>query len=216
MSLLRRVSLFDSLTEKQLKALESQGVLHSYPKNSIIINESDPPGSLYVVKTGKVKVFLTNEDGRELVANVHGPGEYFGELSLLDGHPRSASVMTVQPTTLLIIFREKFLQFLSENPATALGLVGDLVSRVRELTEKVRSLAHNDVYKRITKTLEDLATPVNGKLCISEKITQRDLANRIGASREMVARILKNLSRGGYITVNQKAIILNGKLPANY
>jgi CRP/FNR family cyclic AMP-dependent transcriptional regulator len=214
-SVLKNLSLFESLQESELQAIAAQMTTRVFPKNAIIVNEGDKTDSLYVILSGKVKVFSSDEDGREVVFNTLGPYEYFGELALVDEEPRSASVMTVEASKLSMISRNDFVAYLTRYPSVAVSLLKTLVRRVRIETENVKNLALLDVYGRVAKTLLDLAVERDGKL-VTERITQREIANMVGASREMVGRILKDLKTGGYITVERGGIIINEKLPPRW
>lgn len=216
MTALEKVSLFSALTGNEIEMLESRCVRRRYPKGAIIVSEGEATDSLYLVESGKLKVFLCDEGGKEVVVSTLGPGDYFGELSLIDEEPRSASVMATEACVMRIMLKETFWGALRENPSLSLSLLKGLAKKTRHLTDKVKGLALKDVYGRIAETLESLAKPTSDEKLVLEKLTQQDIANRVGASREMVARIMKDLSTGGYITVQDRSIIINGKLPASY
>ena len=205
-----------TLSEADLKSIGSHGVVRTYPKNTIIVSEGDSTDSLYVIVEGRVKAYVSDSDGRQVVLSTQGPGEYFGEL-VLDEGPRSASVMTLTPCRFLVVQKEEFRKFLLENPAFALSLIEKLIARVRALTESVKSLALMDVYGRVARLLLELAEESNnGGFVISQRLTQQDIASRIGASREMVSRILKDLSVGGYLTQSRTGIVLHRKPPEHW
>jgi len=191
------------------------GIARSFPKNSIIVNEGDATDSLYIIMEGRVKAFVSDDEGREVILSTQGPGEYFGEM-VLDQGPRSASVMTLEPSRFLVVPKEDFRDFVLRNPAFSVSLIEKLISRVRSLTENVKSLALMDVYGRVARLLLELANEVDGVLVIEERLTQQDIANRVGASREMVSRILKDLSIGGYIAQTRERIVLLKKPPAHW
>jgi CRP/FNR family cyclic AMP-dependent transcriptional regulator len=191
-------------------------VKRNYPKNTIILSEGDSSDSLYLILSGKVKVFLNDENGKEAIINYQEAGEYFGELSLIDDSTRSASIMTVDKSTLAVITKQAFHQIMKENPDIAIHLLKDLVHRIRTLTEEVKSLALSDVYGRLSKTLMSMAIEGDGEWVIKESYTQQELANRIGASREMVCRIFKDLVKGGYMTTGQKQTVIHKALPKRY
>ena len=191
------------------------GIARSFPKNSIIVNEGDATDSLYIIMEGRVKAFVSDDEGREVILSTQGPGEYFGEM-VLDQGPRSASVMTLEPSRFLVVPKEDFRDFVVKTPAFSVSLIEKLISRVRSLTENVKSLALMDVYGRVARLLLELANEVDGVLVIEERLTQQDIANRVGASREMVSRILKDLSIGGYIAQTRERIVLLKKPPAHW
>ncbi len=214
--MIANIPLFSGLSESELAQVSQHSVTRTYPKNTVIINEGDAAESLYVILKGKVKIFLNDDTGKEVVINCQGPGEYFGEVALIDDAQRSASVMTLESSSFSVISKQSFRELLSKNPNIALSLIRDLTQRVRVLTENVKSLALLDVYGRVAKTLLSMASEQDGRLLIEEKLTQQDIANRVGASREMVSRILKDLTAGGYIRIEDKHIVINEKLPKHY
>lgn len=181
----------------------------------MIVNEGDPANALYIIVSGRVKVYAANAEGREVVLLTQGAGEYFGEL-MLDEGPRSASVMTLEPSTFLIVPKADLREFLVQNPAFAVRLIEKLIHRVRSLTASVKSLALMDVYGRVASLLLELAEERDGTWVITEHLTQQDIASRVGASREMVSRILKDLADGGYVAVQRGCMIVNRKLPSRW
>ena len=211
---IKNISLFEGLPDEDLQAISDLAVTRQYPKNTLIICEGDHSDSLYIMLTGKVKVFLNDEEGKEVTLNIQGEGEYFGELAMLDDAPRSASVMTLEETRLAVVSKSAFDECLENNPKIALIVIRGLARRLRELTENVRSLALMDVYGRVAHTLLDLAEEKDGKLVVGQRLTQRDIASMVGASREMVSRILRDLTAGGYISSKNKIITINERLPS--
>jgi len=203
------------LGEQTLEAIAAKGVVRSYPKGAILINEGDTSESLFIVMSGRVKVYASNAAGREIVLSFFGPGEYVGEMSL-DGSPRSASVMTVEPTTCAIVTGASFREFVSAHPDFALHLIGKLIQRVRVTTENVKSLALSDVYGRLVRLITALAVQRQGALVVPEKLTQQDIAERVGASRDMISRLLKDLVGGGYLAIQERTITILKKPPAGW
>jgi len=204
--------LFPELPQAHINLIAGYGVTRSCPKNSILIHEGDRSDSLFVIKSGKVKVYVSDPDGKEATLNVQGPGEYFGELALIDEAPRSASVVTLEPSQLAVLSRGDFERCLAENPSIAVELIRSLVQRVRALTESVKDLALLDVYGRVARTLLKSASEIDGELQVRERLTHQDIANMVGASREMVSRVMKDLADGGYIRVRGKVITIPGEL----
>lgn len=215
-AILRNVPIFNNLSDDELEAVKKYTVTRNFPKNSIIINEGDSSDSLYIIVSGRVTVYLSDENGKEVILNSQGAGDYFGELALVDDDKRSASVVTAEKSTFFVISKADFKKVLALHPELAFNLIRGLTHRVRHLTDNVRSLALLDVYGRVAKTLLSLATDNGEELVIDMKLTQQDIANRVGASREMVAKILKDLSTGGYISIDQKRITINERLPSHY
>lgn len=212
-----RIPLFDGLAPESVERLMSRSVERSYPKQTVVIHEGDDPTGMYVIVSGRVRAYLTDANGKEFVLATHGEGEYFGELALLDDAPRSASVATVEPCRLLVLSRASFEECLLQNPHLALQLLKGLARRVRRLTESARTLALKDVFGRITALLQDLAIEREGILVVEERLTHQEIARRIGSSREMVSRILKDLETGGYIEVDAAHhLVIRRKLPSSW
>ena len=213
--MLENVPLFSGLPAEALVEIEQHGTVKSCKKNTVIINQDDETDSLYVILSGSVKVFISGEDGREAVLNHEGKGEYFGDLALIDKQPRVASVMTMESSRFMIISRENFMKCLSKNPEIALNLIRPMTSRIRMLAQNVSSLALLDVYGRVARTLLQQSHE-EGDEMVTERLTQQEIADMVGASRAMVSRILKDLKSGGYISIDRKRITIHQKLPARW
>jgi len=203
------------LRDEVLRQIAASGVVRTFPKSTILIAEGDVGDSLYIIVSGRVKVFASNEAGREVVINFHGPGEYVGEMSL-DGEPRSASVVTMEPTTCAIVNRAQFRDFLAQNPDFAQHLIQTLIHRCRGATENVKSLALSDVYGRLVRLLNALAVERDGHQVVEERLTQQDIADRVGASRDMIGKLMKDLVAGGYLAVEDRTIEILKKLPTGW
>lgn len=214
-NLLKNIPIFEGLQEGELRALAEKAVIRSAPKNAIVVNEGDLTDSLYVILAGKVKVYLGDESGKELILDVKGPGQYFGEM-VLDEGPRSASVMTMEPSQFAVISRTDFKNFLLKHPNISLHVITSLIRLARGLNENVKNLAMLDVYGRVARMLLDLAVEQDGHMVITGKLTQREMANRVGASREMINRILRDLTTGGYIKVEVGRITIQKTPPARW
>ena len=215
-SMLQKVSLFSELSDSQLEFLSARSTSRNYPKGAVIVNEGDEGNALFVIQTGTVKTYLCDDRGKEVVLSTQGPGEYFGDLALFDDTPRSASVAALEPCKLMVVSKHLLREAVAEKPELALVMLKGMAIRVRKLTENVRTLALLDVFGRLVSTLYTLATERDGTLIVEQKLTQQDLANRIGASREMVGRIMHDLAEGGYIEVDQKRILIRKKIPASW
>ena len=199
-----------------LRDIARQGGVKPYPAHAVLINEGDSSDSVYIVLSGRVKVYSTNAEGREVVIATHGPGEYVGELSL-DGGTRSTSVMTLEPTTCSVVSAANLREFIATHPDFASHLILKLIRSVRQATESVKSLALEDVYERVVRLLADLSDPEqDGRRRVRERLTQQDIADRVGASREMVSRIFKDLTAGGYMAVETGRIVVLKKPPAGW
>jgi CRP/FNR family transcriptional regulator, cyclic AMP receptor protein len=197
------------------RELVALGRLRAYPKNTVFITEGDSSDAVFVILSGKVKAFVSDYEGHELILNTQGPGDYVGEMAL-DGKPRSASVVTLEPSTFSVVQREPLRDAIRRNPDFALVMISKVIERAREATDNVKNLALLDVYGRVARLLLNMAVETDGKLRIPEKITQQEIAERVGASRDMVSRIFRDLTVGGYITVENRIITINKKPPARW
>lgn len=199
-----------------LSRLAQRGMVRSYRKNTIILTEGESGDSLYVLLDGQVKVFAIDQGGREITYGNIEAGDYFGEMSL-DGGPRSASVMTVGPVICSLVSRQAVEEHLREEPAFAMELLCQVIRRARNATDKARQMALLDVYGRVIHTLESHQGPASSQAPIQlTQITHQQIASRVGASREMVSRLLKDLEKGGYVELGVKRITLMKKLPARW
>ena len=203
------------LPQPLLDKVAAMATVRTYPKRAIIVTEGDDTDSMYVVLSGKARVFVADDKGREVQLNQVGPGEYFGEVTL-DGGPRSASVMAVEDCKCAVVKRTELTPFLEKNPELALHIMRKLAHRVRDLTENVRSLALMDVYGRVARLLLELAEDKEGKLVINEVLTHKDIASRVGASREMISRIFSDLSDGGYVRKEDGHLVIARKPPPRW
>ena len=212
--MLHRAHLFAELADEEADTLTAHSSTRVYPPNAILLNEGDVASTLFVLLEGKVKVYVSDEDGKEAILNIMDAGEYFGELSLVDGAPCSASVMTITPVRVMVVTKNDFRECLRQHPEMALNLIAALTRQVRGLTDSVKNLSLNDVYGRVAHTLQELSMEKeDGTRVVEQKLTHQDIANIVGSSREMVSRILKDLTRGGYLTIENRVITINRKLP---
>lgn len=199
-------------------AVARRGQVRNFPANTILISEGDSTDSLYIVLSGRVKAYASSEDGREVVLTEYGPGEYFGELSI-DGARRSASIKAIEPCTCRVVQGSELQAFLAEYPEFNMHLMRKLIRMVRRLTGQVRSLALQDVYSRVVRLLQDLSEPAGHageERVIRRKLTQQDIADRVGSSREMVNRVMKDLGAGGYVAQREGRIVLLRKPPSSW
>ena len=211
---LKAVPFFTQLSERELDVVRSLATERSYAKNAVVLTEGEMGDSLYIIQSGKVKVVIGDEEGREIILKILGPGAFFGEMSMIDKEPRSASVTTIEPATMLVLTHAAFERCVEQAPRIAKVVMQILANRVREADRKIGTLALMDVYGRVASTLLELAVNTDGKLVVSERLSQQDLANMVGASREMVNRILKDLTERGFISIESKSItIINRELP---
>ena len=204
-----------ALSEAERKAIAPHGVPRAYPKGAVVVSEGDNTDTLYVILEGRVKIYSSDQDGHEVVFGTQGPGEYFGEM-VLDEGPRSASVITLEKARFLMVPKAQLRQLIAENPEFALNMMKKLITRVRALTASVKSLALMDVYGRVARLLVELAERKDEALVIDGRLTQQDLASRVGASREMVGRVLKDLTDGGYLSMQRNKITIVRRPPGHW
>ena len=212
---LQNTSLFQGLSDEDIQQVAAQVVTRQYPKNTLVVSQGDDTDSLYVIIEGKVDVFLQNDKGKEIIINTLSECDTFGELAPLGGIPRQASIITTDNSLLAVISRQVFMETLLSKPAISMRIIDRLIELIQDLTEEVSSLALEDVYNRVVRILYKHAEEVGEKL-VTEKLTQQDIALRVGATREMVHRILKELKTGGYITIQGKHITIEKKLPPGW
>lgn len=207
--------VFSDMTPQDVEDLMAVAVVRSFPRHAIIINEGDDSDSVYFIISGLVKVFLADGDGNEVIMATLKPGEYFGEMALEEGF-RSASVMAIEAVSAAVVRMPDFRAYLRTHPDFVFSLLSKLIRRARLVTRNLKSLALLDVYGRLAQMLNDLAENVDGKRMIVEPLTQQEMASRIGCSREMVSKILKDLTAGGYVEISRKTIEIKRPLPASW
>lgn len=204
---LATVQLFSGLDRSELQRFADVTREKFYPKGSVILFENDPGDSLFVVRSGRVKVVLIGEDGREVILGVLGVSEHFGELSLIDDRPRSAHVIAMEDSHLLVLRREDFRARVEASPKVAWALLAELSRRLRRADDKIGGLVLLDVPGRIARLLIDLADESGGQ-AIEKSLTHQTIAQMIGASRETVSRAMKDFQDAGWITVERRRIAL--------
>jgi CRP/FNR family cyclic AMP-dependent transcriptional regulator len=214
---LHTVELFSGLSDQQLDALLHGSRTRFFSKGTVVVHEGELGQALFIVQSGSLKVYLNDDEGKEVVLSTLGPGEYFGELALIDHAARSASIAALEPSELVQVPKEAFQELLRQHPEVVHMVLRNLVGQVRRLSDNIRTLALLDVFGRIVRLLTSLGTEdAQGRLIITPKLTQREIANRVGSSREMVSRILKDLVIGGYITIDSDSMMVNKKFPARW
>ncbi len=206
------IPLFAHLTQDACAMIEAGAVVKNFPKGTIIVTQGDDSQAMYLVLEGRLRVYRTQEDGKEIALGGLAKGDYFGELALLDPAPRSASVMALQASRLALLPRGHILQCLDQQPELARNLLTSLAARFRTLTVWMTDLASLDVYGRVARFLLDHARDQDGEQ-VTEPMTQQELAQHIGASREMVSRIFKELRAGGYISLRGRQVVIHRRLP---
>ena len=207
---LKRVPLFSDLSAVELERFAEVAREREYPKNSVILFEDDPGDALYVVSGGQVKVVLIGEDGREVILSVLGDGDFFGEMSLIDDEPRSAHVIAMRDSRLLVLRRDDFQQQLQQHPSIALKVLKVMVQRLRRADAKIGGLVLLDVNGRVARLLLDLAEESGGPK-ITRRLTHHTIAQMIGSSRETVSRAMRELVDRGLIDVTRREITIRDR-----
>lgn len=201
-------SFLRALKKNELDILLRNGQIARFVKNALIIDEGDLSNCAYIINSGRVKVFLSDEHGKEIVLSELNSGEYFGEMSLIDHEERSAAVMAMDDVELTVISQKSFWACLRSHPEIAERIMFGLVANLREANKKISSLVFMDAYERVANLLLELAEDQNGLLVIDEKPTHQYIANIVGVSREMITRILKNMVADGFIEIEGKQMIV--------
>lgn len=182
-----------------LQALAERGELRHYRRNTLIIQEGDVGDTLFIILAGRLKAFSMGAKDREITFGIYGPGEYVGEMSL-DGGPRSASVITLEPSVCTVVTRHTLKQHIAQHPDFALELLAKVIRRARMATRDARNMALLDAYGRLVRLLDEMAVPQgDGTRVIHERLTHAEIASRVGCSREMVSRLMKDLQSGGHV-----------------
>jgi len=211
-AVLHSVPLFSSVPDEQLRLLTTVVTRRSTTRGSIVMAAGDPTDSLYIILSGRLKVMMSDADGKEVILSLLGPGEFFGEMGLIDDNPRSASVVAIEPCELLAITRRDFRKCMADNAEMAMAVMRGLVRRLREADRKIGSLALLDVYGRVARLLLDMSETVDGQKMVTKRLPKQDIAKMIGASREMVSRVMKDLQTGGFIEMRGSTILLRDNI----
>ena len=210
---LKQVPLFSDLTERELTLLISSGNRRAFPAKNIIFQEGEPGDYLLVILSGKVKVLLTGKRGQEFILAMLGPGNFFGEMAILEAAPRSATVMTIEPSEFLRIEKQAFADLLTTHPGIALKILTSLSQRLRKATEQIRGLVMFDIYGRIGRCLINLAETqggrANGQFLVPDRPSFEEMAKMIGCTRETLSRAMKALRDNGCLTITRNAIYIN-------
>lgn len=215
-SLIRQVDLFSGLDDQSLSLLLDQSHTLKFRKNTILMTEGETGESLYIIKSGSIKIYISDEKGGEMTLFIEGPGSYVGEISLLDDAPRTASVMALEQTEVLVISKSLFYQCIAHNPDIAFDLIRIVTQRLRKATDDLRNLALKNVYQRLALKLIELSEEQNGKRVLTKKYSQDAFSKMIGSSREMVGKVLSELDKGGFIDTRDGKIRLLKTLPHDF
>lgn len=209
---LQRVGIFAGLDRDDLRDLAQRMQMREYAAGALIVGQEDRGDSLFIVVHGRVKVVLYGDNGREIILSMFREGEIFGEMSLLDNQPRSASVISLEPTKALVLERSAFVRHLSDHPTTATAILAEMSRRLRQADKVIGNLALLDVYGRLARLLQDLAeregVPTGEGVLIKERPTQQEIASMIGTSRETVSRALSDFARRGLLTMSGRSVVL--------
>ncbi|MBL7059376.1 MAG: Crp/Fnr family transcriptional regulator [Candidatus Marinimicrobia bacterium] len=212
-NLLQSVPLFSDLSDSSLSKISQEMILRSYTKEQMILVEDNPGETFFIVAQGSVKVTRTSEDGREVILTMLGAGDFFGEMSLLDGKTRSANVVALEATETLTLSRRDFLSILETYPKIAIHLLEELTTRIRWSDRQIESLSLSGAEKRIAIALirlaEELGTIRQGAVTVQNLPYQQDIANMAGTSRETVSRVLKLLEEQNYIQRHGRTLVIN-------
>jgi CRP/FNR family cyclic AMP-dependent transcriptional regulator len=210
--ILKNIPLFSELSDKDLEKIIQVASKQKYHKDNLILLEEEVGSTMFIILNGRVKISRISDDGREVILSILSDGDFFGEMSLLDGHTRSANVTAIEESELLVIRREEFLQMLRDFPQIAINLLKELAQRIRKSDEHIKSLSLQDATGRVASTLlriaEDSGVFRKGQVEIAELPLQQDLANMAGTSRETISRVIKSLCEDGFLKKTSGKIII--------
>jgi CRP/FNR family transcriptional regulator, cyclic AMP receptor protein len=216
LELIRRVPLFSMLTPSQAESVADAVIKRRFKRGELIVEQGKKSNALFIILTGRARVLTTDARGREVILANLAPGDYIGEMSLIDNEPHSATVRSEVQTDVLMLGRVEFARCLPENTSMAYAVMKGLVQRLRHADRKIESLALMDVYGRVARALIEAAeTDAQGQAVIRNKVSRQDLAKMVGASREMVSRVMKDLEERGYIeTLENNSVLIKERLNA--
>ena len=208
LDLIRRVPLFSMLTNEQAQGIADNVVKRRFRRGEIVVEQGKKSNALFILLTGRARVLTADSRGREVILAVLQPGDYVGEMSLIDNEAHSATVRSEVQTDMLILGRAEFARCLPENSSLSYAIMRGLVQRLRSADRQIESLALLDVYGRVARTLLDMAEDDNGVKVIRGKVSRQDLAKVVGASREMVSRVMKDLEERGIIETQENGSVV--------
>lgn len=210
--LLRTVPIFSELSDPDIGSLARLATRRRFPRDTVVFFENEEGDTFFMIVEGRIKVTILGDDGREIILSVLGPGDFFGEMALLDNEPRSATTIAVEETELLTLQRVDFQSVLADNRSITSALIKVLTARLRRANHQISTLALLDVYGRVARVILDMAREEGKRLkdgrIAFRRATHQEIANRIGTTRETVTRMLKDLERQGLINVDGKEIVL--------
>jgi CRP-like cAMP-binding protein len=209
---LRTVPIFSELSDQDIASLAHLALRKRYPKDTVVFFENEEGDFFFTITEGRIKVTILGDDGREVILSVLGPGDFFGEMALLDNEPRSATAIAVEESELLSLHRSDFQSVLNDNRSITNALIRVLSARLRRANHQISTLALLDVYGRVARVIVDMAREEGKRLrdgrIAFRRATHQEIANRIGTTRETVTRMLKDLERQGLIHVEGKEIVV--------
>lgn len=208
LTVLRALPIFETLDDECLKPLTRLAMLRKIPRHTVVLHAGDHTDNIYFVLSGALKVQVSDEEGREVILSMVGPGELFGEMGVLDDHPRSATVLTVEQSEVVVMGKADFKQCLLDNPDVSLFIMRNLTRRLRLADRNIESLALLDVYGRVARLLLEAAEVVDGRRVVTRKFSKQDIAKMVGASREMVSRVMRDLMAQGFVREQGGQLIL--------
>ncbi len=212
--ILKANELFKNLDNDELTKLAALVSVKTAPKNTYVINEGDESSAMYLIKKGKADVIVNNEDGKKMILTTLVEGDHFGELSLIDGAPRSATVVALEKCEFIVLHKDNFFTLLKENNNFAIDVIKYLCKQLRFVTHTAQDIALLATYERVRKLIYNLSQPdADGTLHTTLPLTHEKIADRIGAGRERVCQIVNGLKAGNYISINNQIITINKKLP---
>lgn len=214
LDLIRRVPLFSMLTNDQARAVADGVVKRRYRRGELVVEQGKKSNALFILLNGRARVLTADSRGREVILAVLEAGDYVGEMSLIDNQPHSATVRCEVQCDMLILGRAEFARCLPENSSLSYAIMRGLVTRLRSADRQIESLALLDVYGRVARTLIDMSETVDGEQIVRGKVSRQDMAKIVGASREMVSRVMKDLEERGVIeTLESGGVLLKNRLP---
>ena len=208
LTVLRALPIFEQVDDASLASLTRVAALRRVPRHTAVLHAGDRTDNIYFVLSGLLKVQIADEEGREVILSMLGPGELFGEMGVLDDHPRSATVLAVEPSEVVVIGKNDFKRCLVENPDVSLFIMRNLTRRLRMADRAIESLALLDVYGRVARLLLEASEIIDGRKVVTQKLTKQDIAKMIGASREMVSRVMRDLTAQGLLREEEGQLVL--------
>ena len=209
---LRGLPMFEMLSNERLEKIAGVSSLRRAARHATIVQAGDRTDNIYLILTGELMVQISDQEGREVILAMLRPGEMFGEMGVIDDHPRSATVIATEPCDLVVIAKDDFKSCLAENFEVSLSIIHSLVRRLRDADRKIESLALVDVYGRVARLLLEMAEIKEGRKVVTRRITRQDIAKTIGASREMVSRVMRDLQLRGLIEERDGCIWLHREI----